>query len=488
MNVDVLHRGGAVKALSRLYRLKDLLPADALQDGRLRITAAELEDRALRLSLDDGTEVTTALPPAETTTETTTEATAETEATLIVRNAAQVLTMEGDHGVGLVEHGAVVCSGHRVLGVVPEDTAMTAFPLGQQHAVVDAQGGIVTPGLVDPHTHPVFGGERSVEFGMKAEGRSYLEIHKAGGGILSTVRSTREASFTTLAQRCAKNLSHLLSWGVTTCEAKSGYDLTLEGELRMLEVLRTVGDCHPVDVVATLLGAHTLPPEYADRREAYVELVAAEMVPRAAAEGLCAYCDAYCEDGAFTRAEVERIFVAARAAGLGLRLHAEQFTDQRGAELAAAMGAASADHLEAISPEAVAAIAAAGTTAVLLPGAALACRCPWPPARDLLDAGANVALGTDLNPGSSMTSSLPLMMSLACMQMGMSCEESWRAVTRAPAASLGLDGRCGRLAAGAQADLVIFEAPDYRYVPYHYGDNHARVVVKSGHVVVNRWS
>jgi len=246
-----------------------------------------------------------------------------------------------------------------------------------------------------------------------------------------------------------------------------------------------VSDCHPVDVVPTVLGAHAIPPEFTERRAAYVALVADELVPRAARGGLARYCDAYCEEGAFSGEEVERIFASAADAGLGLRLHAEQFTDQGGAALAARLGAASADHLESIGEAGIAALARSSTTAVLLPGAALACRCPWPPARALLDAGVPVALGTDLNPGSSMTSSLPLMMFLACTQLRMTCEEAWLAVTRRAACSIGRDD-LGRIAPGAQADLVIFEAPDYRYIPYHYGDNHARVVIKSGRVVVER--
>ena len=349
--------------------------------------------------------------------------------------------------------------------------------------VLDAHGGLVTPGLVDPHTHPVFAGQRSVEFGLKAEGKTYLEIHKAGGGIISTVRSTRAASFQELALVCQQNLSALLGWGVTTCEAKSGYALETEGELRLLEVLRVVGGCHPVDVVPTFLGAHTFPPDVG--REEYVAQVVQEMIPRVATRGLARFCDAYCEDGAFTIDETDRIFKAARDAGLELRLHAEQFTDQGGTELAVRHGAASADHLEAVSPAGIEALAGSDTTAVLLPGAALTCRCPTPPARDLLDAGVRVALGTDLNPGSSYTSSLPLMMSLACMQMQVSCEEAWRAVTCNAAHSLGLND-VGRIAPGYKADLVIFDAPDYRYVPYHYGDNHLRVVVKSGRVVLKR--
>jgi len=477
MDVEVLHHGGAVQVGSERLRLKDLLGPDRLQGGGLRIKGARLAEHSLWLALSDGTEHQVPLPPAKTT---------DRLATLIVRNIGQLLTMQGEGGVGLVAHAAVVCCREHVLEVVPDRDALSAVALAPGCRVVDACGGVVSPGLVDPHTHPVFGGERSVEFGLKAAGRSYLEIHKAGGGILSTVRSTRAATFDQLARSCGANLTRLLAWGVTTCEGKSGYDLTLEGELRLLEVLRTAGDCHPVDLHATLLGAHTLPPEYIDEREAYVELVAGQMVPRAAAEGLCRFCDAYCEDGAFTPEEVERIFRAAQAAGLGLRLHAEQFTDQHGTELAVALGAASADHLEAVGAAAIEALAGSRTTAVLLPGAALACRCPWPPARALLDAGVPVALGTDLNPGSSMTSSLPLMMSLACMQLGMTCEESWRAVTCVAAASLGLGDQIGRVAAGLQADLVIFDAPDYRYIPYHYADNHARVVIKRGRVVLER--
>jgi len=386
-----------------------------------------------------------------------------------------------DSSVGLVEGDGltVTCDeAGRILSLGAEEDAGLA-PGAPEPERLDAGGGVVTPGLVDPHTHPVFAGQRSVEFGLKARGATYMEIHKAGGGILSTVRAVREASFEQLSQTCEANLSRLLRWGVTTCEGKSGYALDLEGELRMLEVMRAVNERHAVDLVPTLLGAHTLPPEYADQRAAYVELVAREMVPRAAEAGLARYCDAYCEDGAFTTAEVETIFAAAQEHGLGLRLHAEQFTDQGGAALAARMGAASADHLEAVSPEGIEAMAAAGTTAVLLPGAALTCRCPWPPARALLDAGVPLALGTDLNPGSSMTSSLPLMMSLACMQMGVSVEEAWRGVTVVAANSLGLEDR-GTLAPGQRADLVIWDAPDYRYIPYHYGDNHVKNVIILG--------
>ena len=472
MELEQVWHGSAISVDSVVFRLKELIPADLLRGGVLRILgAAVVGDHEVRLHLSDGTAHRVPLPTQEPD-----PATAEVD--LVIENVGQLLTLDGP-GVGLLEDVAVHCSGGRILEV----SQKAGLNITHGAVVVDAHGGLVTPGLVDPHTHPVFAGQRSVEFGLKAAGKTYLEIHQAGGGIMSTVRSTRAASFEELEIVCQTNLSALLGWGVTTCEAKSGYALETEGEIRLLEVLRAVGGCHPVDVVPTFLGAHTLPPGVG--REEYVAQVVEEMIPRVAARGLARYCDAYCEDGAFTVDETDHIFSAAKNAGLEVRLHAEQFTDQGGTELAVRHGAASADHLEAVSPAGIEALAGSDTTAVLLPGAALACRCPCAPARDLLDAGANVALGTDLNPGSSYTSSLPLMMSLACMQMQVSCEEAWRAVTCNAARCLGLDD-VGRIAPGYKADLVIFDAPDYRYLPYHYGDNHARVVVKSGRVVLER--
>ncbi len=472
---EIIHHGGAVLYQGRELRLKDLLAPARLGAGDLRVLQASARGDELILGLSDGGEASAALPRVPPA--------APAPPDLVLENAGQILCMDEAQGVGLRPGGAVVCGGGRILQVLPERRPRATLPAAARR--VDAAGGVVSPGLVDPHTHPVFAGERSLEFGLKAAGKTYLEIHKAGGGILSTVRATRAATFEDLARGCAQNLSRLLSWGVTTCEAKSGYDLTVEGELRLLQVLRRVGDTQPVDVEATLLGAHALPPERAGRRQDYLREITEGMIPRAAAEGLARHCDAYCEDGAFTPAEVEQVFAAARAAGLGLRLHAEQFTDQGGAQLAARLGAASADHLERIGAAGIAALAAGGTVAVLLPGAALARRCPWPPARAILDAGGRVALGTDLNPGSSMTAALPLMMSLACMQLGLTCEEAWRAVTVEAARSLGR-ADIGRLAPGCRADLVVFDAPDYRYVPYHYGENHARLVFKDGRQVLPR--
>jgi imidazolonepropionase len=473
MKLEVVQHGAAVLLDDgRTIPLRALLPLRALRARRLTIRTASLAAGRVEIVTSDGVTRRSEL-----------DRTPPECAELIVENIGQLLTLEGP-GVGALRDARIACRAGRVIEIVDGGRPLESAR-SDATVTVDARGGVTTPGLVEPHAHPVFAGERSLEFALKADGRSYLEIHNAGGGILSTVRSTRAASFDGLADRCAANLERLLAWGVTTCEGKSGYALETVGELRLLEVMRTVSGTHPVSIVPTLLGAHALPPERAASRDEYVREVAEEMVPRAARDGLARYCDAYCEEGAFTVDEVERILRAARAAGLGLRLHAEQFSDQGGAALAARLGAASADHLEAISEAGIAALAAAGTTAVLLPGAALACRCPWPPARALSEAGVPIALGTDLNPGSSMTAALPLMMSIACMQLGMSCEQVWRAVTVEPARSLGRPD-LGRVAVGCPADLAIFDAPDYRYVPYHYGENHLRAVIKDGQLVHER--
>jgi imidazolonepropionase len=336
---------------------------------------------------------------------------------------------------------------------------------------IDAEGQLVTPGLVEPHAHPIFAGSRANEFDLRAQGKSYLEIQQAGGGILSTVRATRAASDEELVAGVRARLDRFLAQGVTTVEAKSGYDLTAEGELRLLRLLGQVR--HSVALSPTLL-AHV--PE-GDRDEQVRQLVAA--LPRA--RGLAEAVDVYCDAGAFTLDETRTILTAAKAHGFHLRAHAEQFTYTGAAELAAELGARSVEHLEQLSEAGVAALARAGTVCNLLPGAALTLRLPWPDARRLLAAGCRVALGTDCNPGSSLTESLPLMMSLACMQMGMSCLEAWRAVTIEAAHAVGRDD-AGHLTPGARGDLVIWNGDDHRQIVQHYGVPHVRRVVVAGEV------
>lgn len=484
MYLEIVHQGSAIHAPNETITLKQLLQPHELQLGeRILETATLTQDDQIQLRFADGT---TLIRPLHNDEDETRDTTMNTP-TLMIHNIGQLLTMEEqdpDSPIGIRTDVALLCAKHRVLDIVPAHRAKE-FEHDTKIFTIDARGGVVSPGLIDPHTHPVFAGERFVEFGIKARGASYLEIHHAGGGIFSTVNATRNAIVDILLKRCTSNLTRLLHWGVTTCEGKSGYALNVKGELRLLEVLRAVTDRHPVDLIPTVLAAHAIPLEYKEHRRDYIAQITEQILPMAVSQGLARYCDAFLEEGAFTLDEVRTVFEVAKRLGLGLRLHTEQFSDQRGSELAASLGAATVDHLEHINPDGIRAIAEAKTTAVLLPGAALTCRCPWPPARALYEAGVSVALGTDLNPGSSMTHSLPLMMSLATTQMKMTCEEAWRAVTSVAADSLNRPD-LGRVRIGAPADLVIFDVPDYRYVPYHFGENHARIVIKRGSVVVNR--
>jgi imidazolonepropionase len=300
-------------------------------------------------------------------------------------------------------------------------------------------------------------------------GKSYEEIAMLGGGILATVRATRAASTASLVASARTRLARMRAHGVTACEGKSGYSLDIEGELRLLRIVNEIG-CVP-----TLL-AHVVPPEIP--RDQYVARFIGELIP----SGMARFCDVFCDRGAFTLRETRRILEAAKAAGLGLRVHAEQLSYTGAAELAAELGAASADHLELVSPAGIEALARSQTVAVLAPGAALTMRAPWPPARRLIDAGVAVALATDCNPGTSMTESLPLMMTLGCTQMGMTVEEAWRAVTVHAARSLGLDD-VGRLAPGCRADIAIFDMTDWRALPYHFGSPAAWMVFKDGRPV-----
>ena len=369
-------------------------------------------------------------------------------------------------GSELVRGASVSIRGGRVSGGGPD-------PRVRQ---IDARGRLVTPGLVEPHAHPIFAGSRASEFDLRAQGKSYLEIQQAGGGILATVRATRAAGDQALLDGLNGRLDRFLLQGVTTVEAKSGYDLTLAGELRLLRLLGEVR--HFVALSPTLL-AHVPPPEM-ERAEWVRQLVAC--LPRA--RPLAEAVDVYCDQGAFTLDETREILTAARAHGFLLRAHAEQFTHTGVAELAASLGARSVEHLEQLSDAGMAALARSGTVCNLLPGAALTLKLPWPNARRMLDAGCRVALGTDCNPGSSLTESLPLMMSLACMQMGMSCLEAWRAVTVEAAHSVGRDD-AGKLSPGARGDLVIWDADDHRQVAQHYGVPLVKTVIAGGKIAVS---
>lgn len=397
---------------------------------------------------------------------------------LFVHGASLLLSADAAaEGLGLVTRGAVAVRGGRIAWVGREDDAPAearALPR------LDAAGGLITPGLVDAHAHPVFGGERAGEFAARAAGLSYLEIALAGGGIQSTVGATRSASDETLRALTRERLARALAHGTTTMEAKTGYALSIEGELRLLRLLGDVAAAQAITLVPTLLGAHAVPAERARVRAAYVDECAGAMLE--GARGLAHAVDVYCDEGAFTLDETRQILAAARAAGFAVRAHAGQFADLGAAGLVAELGGLSADHLEQVSEAQAVQMAAAGTVATLLPGACVQLRLPAPPVGRLRAAGCVFALGTDLNPGSSMTESLPLQMWLATTHLGLTVDEAWLAVTRHGARAAGRPD-AGVLAVGRPGDLVVWETDDHRMIPYHYGANLVGRVVVAGRPV-----
>lgn len=357
---------------------------------------------------------------------------------------------------GLIE--AVGCS-EEIQGRLPNECE-----------VVDAAGRVVLPGFVDAHAHPVFGGNRVDEFELRARGASYEEIAASGGGIRSTVRKTRAASEDQLFAQAQSRLAQILSCGTTTMEAKSGYGLTTNDEVKMLRVIRRLNEQGPIEFVPTFLGAHAVPEEFSGRIAEYVDLVAAEMIPEVVRQGLAESCDIFCESGYFDGAAARRILGAAKRAGLKLRMHADQLTNSGGAALAAELGAATADHLEQTEEDGIAAMKSAGVQPVLLPGSVYALgKTRYPKARAMIDAGLAVVLATDFNPGSSPTPSIPMVLSLAATQMKMTPAEGVTAATINAAYSLGRGERIGSLEVGKIANFSVCSCPDYREIAYWFG-------------------
>lgn len=344
----------------------------------------------------------------------------------------------------------------------------------------DAKARLVIPGLVDCHTHLAFGGWRGDEFAERLAGRDYLEIAAAGGGIASTVARTRGLSVPMLVERCRGHLRQIERLGVTTVEAKSGYGLSFESELSLLAVYAELGRTEPLRIVPTLLGAHVVPPEFKARRDDYVAMLVDRLIPEVGRRGLAAFCDVFVEETAFPVSEARRILEAGNAAGLRGKLHADQLTPGGGAELAAEVGAISADHLECVSPTGIAAMAAAGVVAVSLPIATLYLNQQPLPARALIDAGVPVAVATDFNPGSAPSFHLPLAMMLGCTMQRMTPREVLRGATAIAARAIGLDGQAGSLAPGMPADFAIIDAPDPEFWMYHFRANACLRTVRRG--------
>ncbi|HEV2733495.1 MAG TPA: imidazolonepropionase [Longimicrobiaceae bacterium] len=409
--------------------------------------------------------------------------------TLLFTNAAQVAactgptsSADGQDPAAVREGAAVAVQDGRIAAVGAEGELLARWPGAQR---VDCAGGVLTPGLVDSHTHAVFGRWRADEYVLRCTGVPYMEIARRGGGINASVRDLRERSEDELVRMALPRLREMLVNGTTTAEVKSGYGLSTADELKTLRAIRRLGEMQPIELVPTFLGAHEFPPEYRDRRDAYVDLLVEESIPAVAEAGLARFCDVFMEPGVFDRAQTGRILRAGLDHGLRPKLHADELEGSGGAELAAELGAASADHLGDVSGAGIRALAASGVVATLLPATLFFLGRPkFAPARALLEAGATVALATDFNPGSSPTPSLPFVMTAACSRMGMSPAEALRAATAGGAAALEVaDGR-GTLAPGAPADLALWRAGSVAEIPYRLAAPVCAGVWKRGHRVV----
>ena len=349
---------------------------------------------------------------------------------------------------------------------------------------IDCGGSLVTPGFVDPHTHSVFLDSREEEFALRLSGVSYEEIAAQGGGINARINVVRNASKEELIKRVSKRMDRFLKQGTTTVECKTGYGLDTKSELKSLQVIHEVNESHEIDIIPTFLGAHAFPPEFADEHEGYVDLLCAEMIPAVAEQGIAVFCDVFCENGYFNVDQSRRIFKTAKNHGLTPRLHADEFEDSGAAELAAEVGAVSADHLMAVSTAGLEKMAEYGVTATLLPGTTFFLgKDTYAPARKLLEKGIDVALATDFNPGSCQIQSMPFIISLACIHLGMTVEEAFASATYYSAKTLNLEGEVGSIAIGRKADLIIWDVEMLMNIPYNVTDMSIKMVIKNGKAI-----
>ncbi|MEE0772790.1 MAG: imidazolonepropionase [Anaerovoracaceae bacterium] len=368
-------------------------------------------------------------------------------------------------------------------GIIREITQGGRLPQGEFDKVIDAEGKLVTPGLVDGHTHLVFGGYRQNEIPLKLEGADYLDILRAGGGILDTVRKTREASFEELYDKSEEFLDEMLALGVTTCEAKSGYGLDPENEIKMLEVIKALDENHPMDVAATFMGAHAIPPEYEGRGDEYIDMLCDEVIPEVRRRGLAQFCDVFCEDSVFDAEQSRRYLEAARSQGFELKIHADEIEDIGGSKLAGEMEAISAEHLIAAGDEGMDSMAKGGTSAMLLPATSFYLGKNYAPAKTMIEKGIPVCIASDFNPGSCPSLNLQLAINLGYLKYRMTPEEILTAVTINPACAIDRGDLIGSLEEGKQADIVIWNAPDMEMLCYRFGSNLAETVIKKGEIV-----
>lgn len=413
---------------------------------------------------------------------------------ILIEHANEILTMQGKKGarigeemsdLGLRTGASILIADGRIAMIGTRQEIEREFPhLIAKAEIIDASGKIILPGFVDCHTHLVHGGTREHELNMRLGGATYMDIMQAGGGIHYTTTKTRAASFEELYDKTYQHLNDFLRHGVTTIEAKSGYGLEWQTECKQLEVVQALQADHPVSIVSTFMGAHAVPNTYKGDEDAFVELIIHDMLPKVAARGLAEFNDVFCEKGVFTPEQSRRILQAGKALGLTPKIHADEIEPYEGAELAAEVGAISAEHLLVASDTGIEAMARAGVIAVLLPGTAFFLRAPFARGRYMIDAGVAVAISTDFNPGSSPTVSLPFIQNVACMNMGMTMEEVLCATTVNAAYAINRGAEIGTLEVGKRADLVMLNVPNYKQLQYFYGMNHTHTVIKAGRIVV----
>ena len=414
---------------------------------------------------------------------------------MIIRNVSLVATPEGKgavHGERMKElccrkNTSILIENGKIAFLGPENEAFRYCKdrnrTMDDYTILEGNGKCALPGFIDSHTHFIFGGYRPEEFMMRLDGKDYLEIHRMGGGIEATVQATRAASEEELYQQGRKRLNRMLKQGVICVEGKSGYGLNLPAEIMQLQVMRRLQQEHPVEVVPTFLGAHAIGKEFAGDGDAYISYLIREVLPAVVKGGLAEYCDAFIEEGVFTAGQGERLFKAAKEAGMGIKVHADEMNPIGAVEAGLKYGAVSVDHLLKITDRDIEKLGKTDTVATLLPATAFCLHKPYAPARKLIDGGCAVALASDFNPGSCFSDNIPLIIALAVIHMGMSLEEAVTALTLNGAAALGRAWRIGSLEVGKDADIVLLGCPDYKYLVYYTAENLVDTVIKKGKVV-----
>lgn len=405
---------------------------------------------------------------------------------IIIKNAAQVVTCSGFAGkrgkemsdLNVIENGTVVVANGIITHVLKQGEALDIDET--QYKVIDAQGRALLPGFVDPHTHFVFGGYREEEFSWRMRGDSYMDIMNRGGGIVNTTNATRNSSFEELYNPAKQRLDAMMQLGITTVEGKSGYGLDKDTEIKQLKVMKQLNEDHPIDIASTFMGPHATPAEWKGREDEFIDFNIDEVMPIVAKEGLAEFADIFTEKNVFSIEQSRKYLLAAKKMGFKLKIHADEIVQLGGAELAAEVGCISADHLLQASDEGIKAMAQSDVVATLLPLTAFSLREEYARGREMIDNNCIVAMATDINPGSSFTSSVPLLFALACIQMRLSPEEAVTAFTINSAAAIGRADKIGSIDVGKQADMVLLQFPSYKFLPYHVGMNIVDTVIKKG--------